>query len=353
LTEIVRACATSGVDTLFVEWEDRFPWSTDERMRGPQGYSEEVINGIGSLCRSYSVGLVPVLGGGGLPGAVFRVPGYGTVAGFTRSEQSIENHASAAVRLSLELISDIAASAGIASGVALWVPLLEDAVLERYELRYLTPLIEEIGRQGSMVWLLCEPEQERLLRHRGGMMRHLETGNLRFLVNRHPDSRRYTPDGGHAGSVVLPVTRDGHVGRLTRPIESFLPQALEELGCALDADHAEARLLEQCSRELNRHMDQMEAVTARLSDMAARFAEVSVQLARDSALRHAGWAWLEEERQRFDALLREVEEAKSALHELLEQALLPGTAASYFAERVAPTVDEGRVALLRLERLLL
>lgn len=356
LAELVRTVASFRINALFIEWGESFPWHLDQRMRGANYYGEDVVKGIGELARGFSISPVPMLAHGGLPRALLRVPGFSTLAEFDCSERAIEEHGSAAVRLSADLVDDIAAIAGVGDGVALRLPELTGELLERYELRYLSPLIDELRARKSIVWLFGTAEQAELLGRRGGIKRHAEAHSILMLIragdglfHEEDPARPVGWNGDRQGGacVAVPETREGYLGPLNRPVKAQLADVLDRLGLADDSSDllAESRRLKACFDRVGRALDAADS-------NARRVEELTVAVSRDSGKRAAARSWFGQVRGELEAPLATLDELQRELRERTESELAEGVLESYFAERVEPCSERLTVALMRLERIL-
>lgn len=92
--------------SIIVDWEESFPWTIDDRMRGPGAFREEEVTGIYSVAAEASVELIPHLARNGLPLALDRVGGFARLSRFAATGEPADV-AEAALRMVSRVLDDM------------------------------------------------------------------------------------------------------------------------------------------------------------------------------------------------------------------------------------------------------
>lgn len=61
LLELLSIFRGAGFNAVLVEWEDMFPWTVDERFRGPTCYTPEIVGAFADRARELGLELIPLV----------------------------------------------------------------------------------------------------------------------------------------------------------------------------------------------------------------------------------------------------------------------------------------------------
>ena len=157
LSRIIPALAAYGVGELVVDWESVFPWTIDDRMRGPGSFSEEAVAGVCEVAHRSGVSLIPRLARGGLIGALDRVPPFAHLSELARDPASRREYAAAGVRMAERVWDDLRSIGGEPPLVILGISESSPDSSALYRELVSEPVAERISSDGVSVHVEDEP----------------------------------------------------------------------------------------------------------------------------------------------------------------------------------------------------
>lgn len=107
LLEILRRVADIGYDGFSLLYEDRFPWTVDERMRSESSYPDDVVAGIAEWCERKGLIHAIELSAYGLTDTLLSIDSFGYLRSLIQNSADVDRYGSAARRMIERVLDDV------------------------------------------------------------------------------------------------------------------------------------------------------------------------------------------------------------------------------------------------------
>lgn len=109
LLSLPRLFAAAGFNAVLVEWEDAFPWTVDERFRGPNAYGPETVAAFRDSAATAGLEIIPLVQCLGHLETPLGVPGYERLREVPGDPSCLNPLAEGALELVRDMVDDVLA----------------------------------------------------------------------------------------------------------------------------------------------------------------------------------------------------------------------------------------------------